>query len=222
MPIFECSRCNDMTYSSSSANVTPCPSCESDRRRLVSDAASFAEAKKIPRAVSHGDHSIAVFDDYAQIVPLTVQFIDQALLAGGLVMAGVPQELEDAILAAMHPDDSVGIAWEPATATYGPSFDPQAIVDRYREIAEAEEDRPVFVIGCPDMPVQDFTSRDAWVQYERLAHELAVEYGMTVLCLYDARLHDPEMLEAGLKTHSLRGENEEFRRNEAFDYEPPS
>jgi MEDS: MEthanogen/methylotroph, DcmR Sensory domain len=221
MPIFECSRCNVMTYSSSTTNAAPCPECGSQRRRLVSDAASFAEAREIPRGVSHGDHSIAVFDDVEQIVPLAVQFIDQALLAGGLVMAAVPQELEDAILAKMHPEDAVGIAWEPPTDMYGPAFDADANVARFREIAETEP-RPVFVIGCPSIPMQDFTSVDAWIRYERLAHELAVDEGITVLCLYDARLHDDEMISAGLRTHALAGEDAEFRRNEAFDYDPPA
>ena len=188
---------------------------------MVSDAASFAEAKEIPRAVSHGDHSIIVFDQLDQVVPLTVQFIDQALLAGGLVMAMVPQELEDAILETMHPDDARGIAWEPPTDTYGPAFDPETVVARFEDIAQTES-RPVFVVGCPGIPIQDFSSKDAWVQYERLAHELAVEYGLTVLCLYDARLHHPELVEVGLKTHSLAGDGDGLLRNEDFDYEPPA
>ena len=33
---------------------------------MVSDAASFAEAKEVPRSVSHGDHSIAIFDEFAR------------------------------------------------------------------------------------------------------------------------------------------------------------
>jgi hypothetical protein len=56
-----------------------------------------------------------------------------------------------------------------------------------------------------------------------MAHETAVEYGMTVLCLYDTRLHDARMLEAGLKTHGLSvDEDGRLLRNEAFDYEPPA
>ena len=95
MPVFECSRCNELTYSSSRANVVPCQGCGSARRRIVDNAASFAEAKTIPRAVSYGDHSIAVFDQYEQVAPIAVQFIDQGLLAGGLVMVAVPQKLEE-------------------------------------------------------------------------------------------------------------------------------
>jgi hypothetical protein len=221
MPIFECAQCNDLSYSSSATNALPCPTCGATRRRLVSDAASFAEAKEIPRGVSHGDHSIIVFDDYEQIVPLAIQFIDQAVLAKGLVMAAVPQELEDMILERMHPDDSVGIAWEPPTDTYGPAFDADAVVGRYREIAEVEP-RPVFVLGCPGMPIQDFASYEAWVLYERMAHATAVEFGMTVFCLYDTRLHDEDMMAAGLRTHALVNEDGRLVRNEAFGYEPPS
>ena len=221
MPIFECSRCNDMTYSSSATNLAHCRACGSARRRLVSDAASFAEAKQVPRAVSHGDHSIAIYDDVEQIVPLTVQFIDQALLAGGLVMAMVPQELEDAVLAAMHPEDAQGVAWEPPTDTYGPAFEADAVIERFTEIGETEP-RPVYVVGCPSMPIQDFSSRDAWIRYERLAHELAHDLGLTVLCLYDTRLHDAEMLATGLRTHALMGDDAQLKRNEHFDYEPPS
>lgn len=221
MPVFECSRCNEMSYSSSTGNVAPCPACGAERRRLVSDAASFAEAKRIPRAVSYGDHSIAVFDEVEQVVPIATQFIDQALLAGGLMIAAVSEELTDAILDTMHPDDHHGVAWEPASDTYGPTFSPETVIDRFREIAELEE-RPVFVLGCADEPIQDFTSLADWMRYERMAHELAVEFGMTVLCLYDVRVHDERMLRAGLKTHGLRLDEGELRRNEEFDYEPPA
>lgn len=221
MPVFECSRCNELTYSSSKANVAPCASCDAVRRRIVHDASSFAEAKTVPRAVSYGDHSIAVFDEFEQVAPIAVQFIDQGLLAGGLVMVAVPQALEDLIHERMRPEDEFGVFWEPPSDTYGPTFSPQDVVERFREIAEAEGDRPVFVLGCADEPIQTFTSRQGWVEYERLAHETAVAYGMTVLCLYDARLHDETMLRAGLKTHGLRFDAGELRRNEAFDYGPP-
>lgn len=220
MPVFECSRCNDMTYSSSKANVAPCPRCGEQRRRIVDDASSFAEAKVVPRAVSYGDHSIAVFDAFEQVVPLAVQFIDQAVLAGGLVMVAVPEELEDLIHERMLPEDEQGVFWEPPSDTYGPTFAPHEVVERFREIAEAEE-RPIFVLGCADEPIQNFTSREGWVEYERLAHETAVAYGLTVLCLYDARLHDETMLRAGLRTHALKVEAGQYHRNEAFDYEPP-
>lgn len=222
MPVFECSRCNEMTYSSSKSNPAPCPGCGAERKRLVTDASSFAEAKKVPRAVSYGDHSIAVFDDFEQVAGIATQFIDQARLAQGLVMVAVPQDLEDLILERLHPEDQTGIAWEPPSDSYGPTFSPDGVIDRYREIAETEP-RPVFVVGCADEPIQDFTSIEGWVQYERMAHEIAVEYGMTVLCLYNARLHDARMLEAGLKTHGLAADDDGIlRRNEQFDYEPPA
>lgn len=220
MPVFECSRCNDMTYSSSRANAAPCARCGAERQRIVADAASFAEAKTIPRAASYGDHSIAIFNDFEQVVPLAVQFIDQAVLAGGLVMVAVPEELEDLIHDRMLPEDEHGVFWEPPSDTYGPTFAPHDVVERFREIAEAEE-RPIYVLGCADEPIQNFTSREGWVEYERLAHETAVAYGLTVLCLYDARLHDDAMLRAGLRTHSLRVEAGQYHRNEAFFYEPP-
>ncbi|HEV2062470.1 MAG TPA: MEDS domain-containing protein [Solirubrobacteraceae bacterium] len=223
MPVFECSRCNEMTYSSSKTNRTACPTCGAQRKRLVSDAASFAEAKRIPRAVSHGDHSIAVFDDFAQVAGVAVDFIRHGLEGEALVMAALPQELEDLVLEELEPDEARGIAWEPASDSYGPLFNPHSVIGRFREIAEIEP-RPVFVVGCADEPIQDFTSLEGWVQYERMAHETAVEYGMTVLCLYDARLHDERMLEAGLVTHGLAASGSErlLRRNEQFDYEPPA
>jgi hypothetical protein len=220
MPVFECSRCNELSYSSSRTNVAPCAECGAERKRLVDDAGSFAEAKTLPRAVSYGDHSIAVFDDFEQVAPIAVQFIDQAVLSGGLVMVAVPQELEDLIHERMHPDDEAGVFWEPPSDTYGPTFSPDEVVARFEEIAETEE-RPVFVLGCADEPIQNFTSREGWVDYERRAHEIAVEYGMTVLCLYDVRLHDDTMLRAGLAAHGLKVTDGELRRNEAFDYEPP-
>ncbi len=222
MPVFECSRCNDMSYSSSTTNLAPCAECGAERKRLVTDAASFAEAKTVPRAVSYGDHSLAVFAEYEQVADIATQFVDQAVLAKGLVIAAVPQTLEDLILERLHPEDQIGIAWEPPSDTYGPTFSPDSVIDRFREIAELEE-RPVFVLGCADEPIQDFTSIQGWTEYERKAHELAVEYGMTVLCLYNASLHDEHMLRAGLQTHGLVADSDgQLRRNEQFDYEPPA
>lgn len=222
MPIFECSRCNDLSYSSSRENVAPCAECDAERKRLIVDATTFAEAKTLPRATSYGDHSIAVFDDYADVAPIARQFIDQAVLAGGLVIAALPQQLEDLVLEQMHPEDQHGISWEPPSDTYGPTFSPQGVIERFSQIAE-DDYRPVFVVGCAEEPIQTFTSREDWVLYERMAHETAVKYGMTVLCLYDARIHDEYMLREGLRTHGLEVDGDgETRRNEAFDYEPPS
>jgi hypothetical protein len=223
MPIFECSRCDELTYSATRANAAPCPTCGAARRRLVADAATFAEAREVPRAVSHGAHSIVVFDDYDQVAGVATQFVDQARLAGGLIVAAVPQPLEDVILARLHPDDRHGIAWEPPSDTYGPTFGPDQVIARLREIAELEH-RPVFILGCADEPIQHFTSIEGWTEYERRAHELAVEYGITALCLYDARLHDERMLRAGLAMHRLDAPLGEaaFRRDEEFDYEPPA
>ncbi len=222
MPIFECSRCNVMTYSSSKTNVMPCGACGAERKRLVHDAASFAEAKEVPRATSYGDHAIAVFDDFEQVADIATQFLDQANLAGGLVMAAVPQELEDMILERLHPEDQIGIFWEPPSDTYGPTFSPDSVIERFIDIAECE-DRPVFVLGCADEPIETFTSLEGWIEYERRAHEVAIEYGVTVLCLYDTRLHDDTLLRAGLKTHGLQFQLSDAlqRRDEEFDYEPP-
>ena len=127
------------------------------------------------------------------------------------------------ILERLHPDDQRGIAWEPPSDTYGPMFNPEEVVERFRGIAETD-DRPVFILGCADEPIQTFTSRQGWQQYERMAHETAVETGITALCLYDARLHDETMLRAGLETHGLKADLDEARihRNEQFDYEPPA
>jgi hypothetical protein len=189
---------------------------------LVSDAASFAEAKQTPRAVSYGDHSIAVFDQFEQVADLAVDFIREGLSVGALMMVALPQDLEDLVLEQLEDDEATRIAWEPPSDSYGPMFSPESVIARFREIAQLES-RPVFVVGCADEPIQDFTSIQGWTQYERMAHETAVEYGMTVLCLYDTRLHDARMLEAGLKTHGLAADDEgRLMRNEAFDYEPPA
>ena len=152
MPIFECSRCNDLTYSSSTTNAAPCPACGAERKRLVHDAMSFAEAKQVPRATSYGDHSSAIFDEFEQVAPIAAQFVDQASLAGGLVMAAVPDELEHLIQERLHPEDQTGIFWEPPSDTYGPTFAPQEAIDRFVEIAKTET-RPVFVLGCADVPI---------------------------------------------------------------------
>jgi len=175
----------------------------------------------MPRAVSFGDHSIAVFDDFEQIAELVAGFVRHGIEEGALVMAALPAALDDLVLLRLDADEARKVAWEPPSDSYGPLFSPESVAGRFRAVAD-EEPRPVFVVGCADEPIQDFTSLDDWTRYERLAHELAVDYGMTVLCLYDARIHDQRMLEAGLRTHGLAADDEgHLMRNEAFDYEPP-
>lgn len=223
MPVFECSRCNHLSYSSATTNVGRCEECAATRKRVIQDATTFAQAKEVPRAASFGDHSLAVFDDFEDVAALAAEFVREGKAAGALVVVAVAQGLEDLLLERLDGTEQYGLAWEPPTDMYGPLFWGPDIIDRFRRITD-EEDRPVFVIGCPDQPIQTFTSLEGWLEYERMAHELAVERGMNVLCLYDARIHDERMLRAGLETHSLHADPHDgaFRRNALFDYEPPA
>ena len=56
MPVFECSRCNNLTYSASRFALLVCDVCGSNRQRILEHAFSFAEARDEPRELGPGDH----------------------------------------------------------------------------------------------------------------------------------------------------------------------
>ena len=220
MPVFECSRCNDLTYSSSRASALACSNCGADRRRVLDRATSFDEARRAARRPAPGDHACACFDEPEEIAEVAADMLAAGHDDGALLIGFVDQDVKQVINEALgdHPARDE-VIWHPASDTYGSAFDPDAIVKRFVAMAKTER-RPIYIVGCAHEPIESFTSADEWDRYERLATEKTVECGMAVLCLYDVRLHGDAVLAAGERAHPLHAHGSALQRNEAYAYQP--
>lgn len=217
MPVFECSRCNNLTYSASRFALLVCDVCGSNRQRILEHAFSFAEARDEPRELGPGDHCCLSYDSDDQPLPHCLRFIRQGIGAGGRVMAHVPDPLEPPIREALRPDEDELVDWGPAEDVYGPDFDPVAIIARF--VAAAESDpSTVYVLGGPARPLESIVSAEDYTRYERMATEAATANGMVVLCLLDRSRHAAEHLAACEQTHTLAAVGEAVTRNERFVY----
>jgi hypothetical protein len=216
VPVFECSRCNHLTYSATHRLELRCDRCGGERLRVLDDPMSFAEARRHPRLIARGDHAAAVFDDPAEVAGVTAATLRAGVSEGALVQAFLPDALAAPVRASLG-DDAAQVAFHRPDELYGTTFDPDAIAERYRSLTNG---RTVYVAGCPDRPVRTYATLEAWVRYERMAHEIAVDAGMVVLCLYDRAVFEPPYLAVCEGTHPLLGEETDFRRNDEFAYLP--
>ena len=217
MPVFECSRCNHMTYSASTRIELRCAQCGAERLRVLEDPISFEEARAKPRLPSHGDHLSIAFTDPDEVTPILAAVLRTGVGEGAVVHAFVPPELAEPARERLG-EDAAHVVFADSGEIYG-DFDPALVIGHYRQLAENEE-RPIYVAAGIDRPVSEVASLDAWTAYEERVHELTVELGMVVLCLYDRALHDEASLAVCARTHPLSGTGGELHRNEAFAYAP--
>lgn len=217
MPVFECARCNNLTYSASRFADLSCDRCGAARHRALDQAFSFDEARTAPRTLSPGDHCCVPFDQPEQVAALCARILRAGVEAGARVFAHPPQRVADAIRSHLSEDEAGSVEWIDSAALYGDGFDPDRIVAAYRSLA-ASERRPVWVLGGPATSPRSFTTLDAFRRFERLITDGVEDTGMVVVCLYDRALHGPDFLAVGEETHALAAEGDDVRRNERFAY----
>jgi MEDS: MEthanogen/methylotroph, DcmR Sensory domain len=217
MPVFECSRCNNLTYSASRFALLVCDVCGSNRQRILEHAFSFAEAREEPRELGPGDHCCLTYGTTDEAVPHCLRFIRDGIAAGARVFSHVPDALEPAIRESLRPDEDELVDWGPAEEIYGLDFDPDGVVARFVAAAETEP-RTVYVLGGPARPLETIVSADGYRRYERLATEATTATGMVVLCLLDRSRHATEHLSGCDETHPLAVAGDGIRRNERFVY----
>jgi MEDS: MEthanogen/methylotroph, DcmR Sensory domain len=215
MPVFECARCNNLTYSASRFASISCDICGGARQRVLEHAFSFDEARDEPRNLTHGDHCCCSFTTPEEAAPLCAHVIRAGLAENARVMVFVKAELADAITAQLTPEEAQAVEFGGADDVYGPGFDPDETITRFRAIA-AEEQRPVYVLGGARRPLDTLVDREAFERYERMATETAVELGMVVICLYEEGLHAHSHVTVRDATHPLTTEGGPVRRNADF------
>jgi hypothetical protein len=217
MPVFECVRCNNLTYSASRFASIDCDQCGAARHRALDHAFSFDEARSAPRTLGDGDHCCVPFDTPEDVAPLCAEIVRAGLAEGARVMAHPPGGLRRAIEDELEADEAAAVEWADPAGLYDDGFDPDGTVAAFRQIAEAEP-RPLWVLGGPAVSPSTFTTLEDFRRFERLITEGSVDTGMVVVCLYDRAVQDPEFVAAGEETHPLAGEGDAIRRNERFAY----
>ena len=217
MPVFECSRCNNLTYSASRFASLECDVCHGERHRVLDHAFSFEDARAQPREIAQGDHCCLAYDDPAAVAPLLTALIRRGLADGALVIAYPPGGVRSLVEEALTPDELDLVAWQEPSSVYGDGFDAEEVVERFRVIAEAE-DRPVYIVGGADRPLSDFATPAEYARFERRATELGSRLGIVVVCLYDRSIQPEPMLGVGATCHPLAAAGGALRRNEDFVY----
>jgi hypothetical protein len=216
MPIFECSRCNEMTYSSAADAAGACARCGSERHRLLTG--SFGEARGSARELGGADHATLVYDDPSQIAPFCCRFLTEGVDAGEHVVAGLQQDVRARVTALLAPDVELAIDWREPSELYG-DFDAERVAETYEAMIAGEERPTRLLAGVDRRCVEGVTAEDL-DRYEAAAHRIITGHGATVVCLYDMRVLPEEFLAISARRHTLSVQDGAVRRNERFEYEP--
>src|SRR5687768_9252562 len=180
MPVFECARCNGMTYSASAGVVDTCPRCGSDRQRVVEG--TFDEARRAVRPLHAGDHALMIYDDPGAVAPFCARFLTDGVRAGERVVAGVQGDLREAVCALLDSDAELAIEWQTPASIYG-DFDADRIAARYDALI-ANEQRTVRILAGLDRECAEGVGPEDLSRYETLAHSIITDHGATVVCVY--------------------------------------
>jgi MEDS: MEthanogen/methylotroph, DcmR Sensory domain len=216
VPIFECSRCNELTYSAAPESGRSCPRCGSVRHRVLEGG--FGDAKASTRDLAPGDHATMVYDDPALIAPFCARYLTEGIDKGERVMSVVAADLRAATEGLLAPDVNVMIEWLDPLAVYG-DFDPDRVAAMYDELIGSEP-RSVRILAVLDGACVDGVEPAEMERYECLAHGIVTGHGATGVCLYDARSLDRAFLDLAARRHTLRVRDGVVHRNEAFEYQP--
>lgn len=216
MPIFECSRCNDLTYSSSADAAGTCARCGSDRRRVLEGG--FAEARQSPRSIGAGDHAAFVFDDPEAVAPFCARFLTEGIDRGERVMAGIPDDLRRAVSALLAPDIQALVEWQEPQEIYR-DFDADRVAAMYDDLIGSEP-RTTRILAGLCRECAEGISPEEFDRYEAAAHAIVTGHGAIALCMYDTRALPPALLPTAARRHTLMVEDGELRRSEQFEYQP--
>ena len=217
MPVFECARCNEMTYSASVGAVSPCVSCGSERQRVIDGY--FDEARRSLRPLDAGDHATLVYDNPRAVAPFCARFLTDGAAAGERVVAGIPSDLREAVSELLAPDVERVVEWETPGSIYG-DFDADRVAETYEGLI-AGEDRGTRILAGPDSESAQAVAPAEYSRYEAIAHSLITAHGATVVCVYDASSVSPDFLDMTERRHGLLvDDGGAVRRNERFVYQP--
>ena len=214
MPIFECSRCNEMTYSAYSGVPHACASCGNGTLRVIEGA--FDQARAAPRELAGGDHAYLAYESADEVAEFCARYVGEGVAAGERVVVAFPGELDAKVRDLLTDEVKAAVDWHDTSEIYG-DFDADRVARTYEGIIAAET-RPVRLIAGPDSA--DTMTPDEFDRYERLAHAIICDRGAVAVCLFDSRLIPEDFIEVASLRHGLTVSGGIVRRNEMFEYVP--
>jgi MEDS: MEthanogen/methylotroph, DcmR Sensory domain len=218
MPVLECSRCNELYYSAHGSTELACDVCGGGTWRLFEDEVSFARVAGLARHPRPGDHAALVYTDPHDAVDFCAAYLGDGLRRGERPVLSVPQVVQDEVLSRLPPEQLDSAVILEAERIYGPDFDPERVGEEYAQKVR-EVGGPVRLLCGPDGDAAAGIDGDQWRRYERIAHELVLELGHTVLCVYDGRRLPTSFSPVAVETHPLIcREGGELKRNPDFRY----
>jgi MEDS: MEthanogen/methylotroph, DcmR Sensory domain len=216
MPVLECSRCNELYYSAHGSTELACDVCDGATWRLFEDEVSFARVSGLAREPQPGDHAALVYTDLQDAVEFCAGYLEGGLRRGEHLIVAVPKTLRGEL-----PKELLGgaVVLE-AEKIYGPGFDPQRVAHDFAQTVRELGVAARLLCG-PDGDAASGIDADQWRRYERLAHELVLDLGHTVLCVYDGRGLPISFSPVAVETHPLIcRDGGALRRNPDFRYRP--
>jgi hypothetical protein len=216
VPIFECSRCNELTYSASRESAEPCPRCGEERHRVLD--IGFENVHTAPRDLGHGDHATHTYSDPALIAPFCARYLTEGINEGERVMAVAPADLRRAIEPLLGADVNVLVEWQDPLAIYG-DFEAERVAAMYDALIGAEP-RAVRILAILNHACTADITPSEFDRYEAMAHDIVNRHGATAICMYDARGLDPAFLDAAARRHPLAVADGAVLRNDSFEFAP--
>ena len=216
MPVVECARCNDMTYSEFNEALHQCTRCNGSHFRVIEGA--FDQARAAARELSAGDHAALVHEEPGAVAPFCARFLTEGVNAGERVVAAVPSDLAEEVRALLAADVAVLIEWLWPAELYD-DFDPDRTAATFESLI-SETPATTRVLAGLDRGVAEQVTPAKLDRYERLAHAIITANAANVLCVYDARALEPGLIEVAVARHGLAVSDGIVRRNEQFEYAP--
>ena len=215
MPVFECARCNQMTYSASAGTVDACAQCGSERQRVIEGG--FHEARLSHRTLGPGDHAALTYADPAAVAPFCARFLTEGVNAGDRVVAGVEDDLRGAVSELLAPAVEAAVEWDDPRSIYA-DFDADRVAGSYETLISSEQ-RTTRILAGPDAVSAEEIEVGEYERYERLAHGIITANGAIVVCVFRAGSLPPRLVEAAAHRHGLSVEDGAVRRNDRFEYQ---
>ena len=209
--VFECMRCNALTYSASRSVVAACERCGSTTMRVLEEV-SFETAEAAPRTPAVGDHCVTLVEDFDEAARVACRFIVDGLRAGERVMSWLPAGVCSRISATLSADELRRVELVDAATVYKAPFDAAAMVARVVDVARSEP-TPLRIVGGPLGDPSEVAGFEEWERYETLAHEACVAEGITALCVWETPPMPDDVLQMVRRTHTLIEHGDELHRN---------
>ncbi len=201
--------------------MNACESCGSMQFRKVklpflAGIATDLELDTTERAIERGEHASLPYRDEQHFLQVAVPFVLEGIADCGTVVCVLDLSLDFKLRERLPVDMRSSVLSIPAAEQYGPQFDPERTIRRYRSTL-ANIGGPTWIIGGMDRGSARGLTPEVLQSYEREAHELLEEFDTTALCVYDARFCDPPIVDAMRHAHPMIAGEYGFTPNPAYD-----